>query len=325
MSFTKQPSADVDLSAANVAALADLQAELAGASSTPEPVTPPVVEAVAEPTSTPAPAEASEAAATVEVPTPTQPVELDPDAVPDDVEELKKGYLRHRDYTRKTMTLAEERKAAVAEAQRAQAVQAEAQRFYQEAMAWRQVAQDPDALERYAQAQRAALNQPDPDQPLTWAQMQEVRARDAQALRAQMAQEFKEALVAQETARQENQFFGELDAHAQAILDKNPLLKAQPRITRLIVEDARARNPQNPAEFKRFMAEEAEERTKALTKILKDHEQAAIMRHAKTAAPSITPPGGSIPAVQAPTKRLKLGSSELHAQIEQDLLAEMRK
>ncbi len=325
MSFTKQPSADVDLSAANVAAMADLQAELAGAQA-PEATPPAAPEPVVEPTSTPEPVEASEAAQTVEVPEPTQvPAAPDPDAVPDDPEELKRGYLRHRDYTRKTMTVAEERKALQAEVERVRAYEAEAQRLAQETAYWRQLANDPDSLAAFAEQRRQALNQPEPGAPVTWEQVQQIRQRDAQLLEQRMAQQFREELIKVETGRQEAQFFNELDAHATDLLNKNPLLKTQRGITRLIVEDARARGPRTAAEFKQFMAEEATDRNAALAKVMKDNEQAAIMRHAKATKPSITPPGGTIPAVQAPTKRLKLGSSDLHAQIEQDLLNEMRR
>jgi hypothetical protein len=316
---TQPPTADVDLSAANDAALADLQAELAASAvATPAPV---VEKAAAE---TPAAEAASphvevpEPVAQAETPAPAAKVD-DPDAIPDDVEELKKGYLRHRDYTKKTMSLAEERKAAQAEAQRAAQIQAQAQQFYQEALQWRELAKDPDALARFADAQRAATNLPAADEPVSYAQLQAIRQRDAQALQAQMAHQFREELIRVETGRQEAQFFTELDAHAAQLLDKHPLLKTQPGITRLIVEDARARGPQNAAEFKRFMAEEAEERHRPLAKMIKDHEQAAIMRHAKAAAPSINPPGGALPAVQSPQKRFKLGSQEFYDSLAQEL------
>lgn len=317
-SFTQQPTADVDLSAANTAALADLQAELtATTAATPAAAEP--VEAKPEPkalaTPVPTPAEP------VETPAPAAPV-VDPNAPPDDVDELKKGYLRHRDYTQKTMSLAEERRQAQAAAEQAHQQAQAAQQFYQEALQWRQLANNPEALARFAEQQRLAMGQPNPEEPISYAQLQQIRARDAQTMQAQVMEQVRNELVRLETGRHEAQFFGELDQHAKDLLERNPELKKVRGITRLIVEDARARKPQTAAEFKQFMAEEADDRAGAMRTTIKDHEQAAIMRHAKASAPSINPPGGSLPAVQAPTKRLKLGSTEFYAQIEQDLLNE---
>jgi hypothetical protein len=322
---TRMPTADVDLSAANAAALADLQAELTAAPAAE--VTPPVTETpvtppASEQATTPPP---SEPVQSQELPQAATPV-LDPDAPPDDVDELKKGYLRHRDYTKKTMSLAEERKQATLEREQARAALEAAARVEQEVLYWRQIANNPEYLQQLAEQTRAAQNQPAPDETISYQQLQSIRQADRAAIKAELAREFREELIKMETGRAEHQFFQELDAHGNALLEKNPILKTVRGVHRLIAEDARARGPKSAAEFKQFMAEEAEDRARELTKSHKDHEQAAIMRHAKqAAAPTIQPPGGGIPAVQAPTKRLRLGSSELFAQIEQDLLAEIQR
>lgn len=54
-----------------------------------------------------------------------EPETIDIDGTPVPVEELKKGYLRQQDYTRKTMALAEERKALEGEAQSVQVERAQ--------------------------------------------------------------------------------------------------------------------------------------------------------------------------------------------------------
>lgn len=56
---------------------------------------------------------------------PAEPETIEVDGTPVPVEELKKGYLRQQDYTRKTMALAEERKALEAEVQSVQVERAQ--------------------------------------------------------------------------------------------------------------------------------------------------------------------------------------------------------
>jgi len=301
--------------------MADLQAELAAS---PTPDTP----AVETPTVEPQAENAAPETPTVEVPPPAAPIEVklpNEDEIPSDPEELKKGWLRHRDYTKKTMSLAEERKAIEAERQRVKEQEQYFQRAAEEIQAWRTLANDPDQLAQFVERQRAARNQPAPDEPLTWQQTQQLLAQERERIRAEVAAETRNELLKLEAGRAEVQFFQELTTHTNDLLTKNPLLRTVPRIERLIVEDARARNPQSLAELKQFMVEEAEERVKPLAQLIKNHEDAAVMRYAKAQKPSMAPAGGTLPAAQAPTRQPKLGSPEFYKQIEQDLLLELEK
>lgn len=244
-----------------------------------------------------------------------------------DPQERERGYLRHDDYTRKTMTVADERR-AVAEEKRAweSQKQNELHQRQQEADYYQRLQaaiNDPDFLRQREAALRQQLNLPQPDQQPTGQQVQTLLARQQQDLEARFEAKLQDTLTRHTIEQMKFEYGNQIQSHQQALLKEFPDLDLVPGVEKLITTEAMGQKPKDLAEAKSIMRTIAQERVAKLQKKIADSEQAAIMRHAKSQKTAIEPRGGTAPAVQATPKNVRLGSRELEALIMSDLAAEV--
>lgn len=254
-------------------------------------------------------------------PTPfvTQPT---PEQRPDP-EEANRGYMRHSDYTQKTMSLAEERRAFEAQRQTELLQRQQQEAYYQNQLAQYQAAlNDPDHLAQRAAALRQHLNIPAGDTQPTAEQVQTLLARQQQALETRFEAKLQDTLARHTIETMKFEFGNQIQSYQQTLLKEFPDLDLVPGVEKLITTQAMEQRPKDLAEAKSIMRTLAQERNQKLQKKIADSEQAAIMRHAKSQKTSIEPRGGQAPAVQATPKNVRLGSKELEALIMSDLAAE---
>jgi hypothetical protein len=249
-----------------------------------EEVTPPVQEEVTPPL------QATETPQTPELPT--------------DPQEQQRGYLRDSDYRQKTMRLAEEKRAFEAEKQQ---IIAQLQKANNYAQQLHQQVHDPAYLQAQWNRLHAQVQAQDPNAPVS-AQVVNQLLQEQVAKSEQKVAQYIHQLEVQRNAAQFDQ---ERALYAQTLLKEYPTLEDQDGIERLISEAAWKRGPANMNELKQFMKEDAEARHKRVQKRIDDNAQAAIMRQAKAQKPGIEPKGGSVPVLQTPQRKLKLGSQDL--------------
>lgn len=124
----------------------------------------------------------------------------------------------------------------------------------------------------------------------------------------------------------------EVSRHTTDLIKNNPLLQDVEDIDVLIRRaalkkvsaDTAAGKVTSLSEVKSYLDDAAKTYAAKFDKRIKDHEQAAIMRHTKAQQPAIAPKGGAIPAVQAPRK-FKWGTGDMAKDIELELRAAQQK
>jgi hypothetical protein len=120
----------------------------------------------------------------------------------------------------------------------------------------------------------------------------------------------------------------EVSRHTTDLIKNNDFLKDVDDIDVLIrraagkrvAADTAAGKVTSIAEVKSYLEDAAKSYTAKFEKRIKDHEQAAVMRHSKAQQPAIAPKGGAIPAVQQAPK-FKWGTGDMAKSIEQELRA----
>lgn len=183
----------------------------------------PEKQAAAEPAAAPPEPEAAEAPQEAEAQAPeaepTVTVKIDGKDVEVPLSELKNGYQRQADYTRKTMEVSEQRKAA--EAERAQALQ---ERQAYAANLQRMQAQLEGALQQQQQTNWEELLQSDPVEYLK-------QQHQAQARQAQLSQVYAEQqrMAALQQAEAQQAHLRHLQAQQEALLAKLPEWKDDAR------------------------------------------------------------------------------------------------
>lgn len=183
----------------------------------------PEKQAAAEPAAAPPEAQAAEASPEAEAQAseaePTVTVKIDGKNVEVPLSELKNGYQRQADYTRKTMEVSEQRKAA--EAERAQALQ---ERQAYAANLHRMQAQLEGALQQQQQTNWEELLQSDPVEYLK-------QQHQAQARQAQLSQVYAEQqrMAALQQAEAQQAHLRHLQAQQDALLAKLPEWKDDAR------------------------------------------------------------------------------------------------
>lgn len=284
---------------------------------------------------TPAPA----AAVSPATPTPSTPAEpaIEP-ATPAEMEEiqvagrklqlnkeqLKQFAQQGVDYTRKTMTLAEERRVFGTERQ---AFEAERQQAAQVIKQWQDFLNNDEALEQHLSSkrgQRPAAPSPTPgdlnpdDLPTAQQVVQLIKSQVDQARREwdsthqqETSQHQLQAFQA-EVARQESQYRGAIDTHMGKLMTAYPVLDQSD--IELIRMDVAKQLMQAPTDDWRvaegLMNAAAKGRAEILTKKITDHKKMEAVRSAK-ATRGIEPPGGSAPQNAPIVQPMKLGSKEL--------------
>lgn len=232
-------------------------------------------------------------------------------------DELIKGYQRDVDYRHKTMQLAEERRAAQAQ------LEQERTALRQQLLQVQQVMQDPDKLaEAHARLMSERGLSGDDNEVLTLGQMKTLWRHEQERLRAELAENQRQAAFEQQKALAETQYIADLQAHSKALLAKHPILQDVEKIDLLLLSDARDINPTDLQAVKDAMAESAARRAARLEKRLTDHTKMAVVRQAKIGKAAIEPPGAQAPPPSAPRNRpLRIGDADLTAQVIADLVA----
>lgn len=240
-----------------------------------------------------------------------------------DPDEANRGYMRHSDYTQKTMKHADDVRAWEAQRQSDLLQRQQQEAYYQNQLAQYQAAlNDPDHLAQRAAALRQHLNLPAGDTQPTAEQVQTLLARQQQALESRFEAKLQDTLARHTIEQMKFEFGNQIQSYQQSLLKEFPDLDLVPGVEKLITTEAMGHRPKDLAEAKSIMRNLAQERVGKLQKKIADSEQAAIMRHAKSQKTAIEPRGGAAPAVQATPKNVRLGSKELEALIMSDLASE---
>lgn len=306
-----------DLSSTWSSVMADLEAEAATPASEPAEVTDTLqAEAVVE---TPVVETPTESVTVTDQPTTEEALkdlfELKADGKVEQVslEELKRRASAGTNYTRDKMQLAEERRQLQAWYEKTEADR-QAQLANKDYLAQRYnelIQAEQTQLAQQENAQRPVAQQLSPEQLL--------------ALVDQRAQ----AVIFQnELNHWKQNTQADINRHTTELVSKNPLLQDIDGIDVLIRREAGKRVNADTAagkvtsldEVRAYLDEAAKSYAAKFEKRIKDHEQAAIMRHTKAAQPAIAPKGGAIPAVQTAPK-FKWGTGDMAKSIEQELRA----
>lgn len=214
--------------------------------------------------------------------------------------QIKEGWLRQQDYTKKTQELAEHRRQLEPIAQ-----------AYQQAMQEREqikeLLQDPRALMYLLQQQMAAQGPMlDPNEPLTAGQAQQYLSTQAQALQ-QRIEQLEQKLVkgvdeARTLAGREAQDLIETARHAESInatiasvYQEHPVLQAVPEMEDLMRWRVAQRKPNTIEEATAAFKEVGAELAKSLTDKFVDLNKQQVVTQQKLVTHGIEPPGGSGP------------------------------
>jgi hypothetical protein len=233
------------------------------------------------------------------------------------LDELKRRASAGTNYTRDKMQLAEERRQLNEWYQKTEADrQAQLRNKDFLAQQYNELIQAEQAqVAQQENAQRPVAQQLSPEQLL---QLVDQRAQ---------AIIFQNELTHWKNDTQQN-----INRHTTELVSKNELLKDIDGIDVLIRREAGKRVNADTAagkvtsldEVRTYLDDAAKAYVGKFEKRIKDHEQAAIMRHTKAQQPTIAPKGGGIPAVQTAPK-FKWGSGDMAKSIEQELLATRQK
>jgi hypothetical protein len=232
--------------------------------------------------------------------------------------ELKSGYQRHKDYTQKTMTLAEERRQYQEAAQRWDAEKQQLRTYLSNRDNVRKILEH---LERTGQAPagtaaaHAAGAAGGEDEFLTAAQarqmLEQERRQYAQMTEARLAKEREEFALSQTAAS----YSVEIDTTIKGLLDSHPELQAVDDIESLLRQDASKLQPQTLDEAKQYIAQAAQARAAKIQAWHSERAKQVAVNQQKLQngiePPSSTP--GVMPQGPAPAK-LKLGDPRLRAE-----------
>jgi len=293
-------------------------------------------------TSTPEPTEATPAAGEPATP-PVDPATLteeeleliykgQPVRVPksDAIKLAQQGY----DYTQKTMTLAEERRAFEAERM---SVQAELQR---QLLMIKDTLTNPESMKELVnwaaqqqgftgdQVVEAAAGQP--VQGLTAQQAQQMIQQQVAGLQRQFNTEIKRANYELETVRLEKEYSATINTHLQELVKTHPVLEDVDGINDLlraeVAAQVKARMEANPnldiplKDTLGMFSKAAERRAAKIEARFQNRMKEVAVRQANVVNKGIEPSGGAAPAPSG-AKPMKLGSAELRAAILADLSA----
>lgn len=305
VSFLPNPYAD-----ASAAAITHLSSDAPLATSvTDTPAATPIVPDPATPV-TPDPAEPP----TPELKGQTYKVKVQNEEIDVPIEELLKGYSRTSDYTKKAMSLAEQRKAFETEQQSFNSLRENAKQR-EEALAV--FLRDADQIKAYYEY----LTQGQQVSPQVAAQQQDVQqmlARQQQHMEQQLSQvqqmtqaELHKVQSAM-TARQAQELQGELTKTIDGILahpDLKILSALGEDVAEILAGDAMRLQPKTLADAKAAIQQVAEARAEGLSKHYKEMLKETTAKQAALTNKGIEPPGGQ--GITPSPKKMKLGSKDL--------------
>lgn len=220
------------------------------------------------------------------------------------VSELTKGYQRQRDYTQKTMEIAEARRMWDQE-------KTEFTKQVEELQKW---LENPQNVYAYYQqlAQRTGFNPAAPNNQQPPVDLRQIEQTIDQRV-AQARQEFQ---VAQLTT----QFTAEIDKTVSMALETHPGLKKIRGIGQLLRTEVAARQPENLQEAKQLLLQIASEQAAEL-KSLQAEQAAAAASQSSPLTNGIEPPGGTTPVAVPSNQPMKIGSPEFMKAVLSDLAA----
>ncbi len=221
------------------------------------------------------------------------------------LDELKGGYLRQQDYTRKTMQLADMRR-------QIDEFVTQRQRELQE---YQQLKADPRIQSLLNPSQSPAQS---PDDVATVGTAKQLVESQAQALQHQFQQQLQAQMAELEVRQLAATYTNEIDATVKLALDKHEVLQDIDGIGELLKRDMAMRGPQSIDQAKQFLVDAAAARSTRLMARL-DAQRKQEAAQAATRLRGIESPGGAAPVPGAPQGEAKLGSSELRSQILADL------
>lgn len=197
--------------------------------------------------------------------------------------ELTAGYQRHLDYTQKTMSLSEQRKA-----------------YETEREELRTFLQDPANVQKlYEHLTKGAA---DPQQALTLASAKET-------FQPYLDSRIEAATQELQLSHRREQYRADIDTTVKGAIEKYPELKTVRRIDEVIRREVAALQPETIEDTRRAILAVAQEQATQLRNYWTEESKRAAV--AKPAV-GIEPPGGAAP-LAVPAKTYKLGSPELRA------------
>lgn len=321
---TKESS--LDFSEIRSAAIASLEGNTPDPSPTPDPTpSPDVVPAGNEPAKVATPA--AEEVKKWKVKDNGEELEVDET-------ELVNGHLRFRDYTRKTQTLAEERKAVEAQKtalsereQKINALLSDAENVarYYEFLTGSKLT--PAQAKRVEAGLTPTAGGGNPDEVATLKEAEQLAKTQADSLRQQIEQEMLEKLARTQQWTQEQIQQAQLNAEVQrnaaayqqdiattidALATEHKILSDaydKQELEDLLCKDVMRLEPKTLAEAKKFLIDAAKDRAERLERVYGERVKAAALQKGKLASEGIEPRGGSAPAI--PAAKHKLGDKAL--------------
>lgn len=228
--------------------------------------------------------------------------------------EIRDGYLRQQDYTRKTQEIAEMRRQAeqVYRAYQQMAQEREQlQEFFQnEENVLRMVAQQygPQAMQRLVNMLAGQQQQPElsPDSPATVeqaARIAEVRARQLEAqiqeLKQQFGQNIDQRLAQLRNEQETVEYTKVLDPVVQKIFEENPILSAVEGMEEVIRFKVFKMQPQTVEEAVEAFNTVAKQQAEKLNQKYVELNKQQVVKRQKLVSQGIEPPGGAPPMPEA--------------------------
>ena len=213
------------------------------------------------------------------------------------LDELRNGYQRQQDYTKKTMEYSTFRSEYDKKVQGYENQLTKVKEFFA----------DPRVQTALAQLNAGVS---DPSSPLTAEQAQQLYASQAEKLRAEQETRFEQHAQELEVKTLTNQYTSAIDSTIKAAIDKFDILKDVDGIEMLLKRDVAAREPANLEEAQKLFAEVAEARANKIMGRIQQLQKTDAINKAKLVSGGIEPPGGGAPSMPA-GKLPALGSKEL--------------
>lgn len=213
------------------------------------------------------------------------------------LDELRNGYQRQQDYTKKTMEYSDYRRQADSELQQYKQRLEEVGTFLS----------NPQVQNALRQLQAGVT---DPSKPLTAEQAMQLY--QSQAEQTARAQETRLAQMAQELEVRQlaAQYTGEINTTIKGLLDKHSILQNIEGIDELLKRDVAQRQPATLEEARKLFSEAAEGRANRILGVIQNQQKQAAAQQAQLQKTGIEPPGGSALPPPPPTN-FKLGSNDL--------------
>jgi len=223
-------------------------------------------------------------------------------------QQVKEGYLRQADYTRKTQETAEIRR-------QAEAILAQGQQFEAEREQLRQVLSNPRALMYLAQQQLAEQAGPqfDPESPASMGAIAQLAQQNQQQLAQQLALVEQNMATVAATARQEavDEVTGKIETakHTESINAKlkdiyadNPILQSVPEIEDVIRFRVSQMQPQTIEEALQAFEKVSGEVSKAMGAKFTEARKEQVINKQNLVGAGIEPPGGAAVPANSPTQ-----------------------